>query len=65
MEPATDIATVKKRGRPRLAEPKVCVSTWVEPSEYDRIIKLAARRREPISSLVRSLLMLRLPPDHK
>jgi hypothetical protein len=50
-----------RRGRPRSAEPGVSVKTWLRQSEYDRLIKAAAVRREPVSSLVRSLLMTRLP----
>jgi hypothetical protein len=41
----------------------VNVSTWLKESEYDRLIRVAAHRREPVSSLVRSLLILRLPTE--
>jgi hypothetical protein len=56
------LTPVPRRGRPRAAEPGVSVKTWLRESEYDRLIRLAAHRREPVSSLVRSLLILRLPP---
>jgi hypothetical protein len=52
---------LRRRGRPRAAEPGVSVKTWLRVSEYDRLIKVAADRREPVSVLVRTLLMLRLP----
>lgn len=51
----------RRRGRPRAAEPGVSVKTWLRESDYDRLIKVAADRRETVSSIVRSLLMLRLP----
>jgi hypothetical protein len=56
------LKTVPRRGRPRAAEPGVSVKTWLRQSEYDRLIRAASARREPVSSLVRSLLILRLPP---
>jgi hypothetical protein len=52
-----------RRGRPRATERGVNVSTWLKESEYDRLIRVAAHRREPVSSLVRSLLILRLPTE--
>lgn len=55
------LAPVPRRGRPRAAERGVNVSTWLRESEYDRLIRVAAHRREPVSTLVRSLLILRLP----
>jgi hypothetical protein len=55
------LTPVPRRGRPRSTDPGVSVKTWLRASEYDRLIKAAAERREPVSSLVRSLLILRLP----
>lgn len=55
------LTPVPRRGRPRAQEPGYSVKTWLRGSDYDRIIKLAAERREPISSVVRDLLILRLP----
>ncbi len=55
------LSPVPRRGRPRASEPGVSVKTWLRQSEYDRLIRAAAVRREPVSSLVRSLLILRLP----
>lgn len=54
--------TPKGRGRPKAAEPrKVPVTTWVRPSEYDTLVKMANKRDENLSTLIRSLLKLRLP----
>jgi hypothetical protein len=50
-----------RRGRPRAAERMVTVSFRCRESEYDRIIRMASQRRENISPLLRSLLMLKLP----
>jgi hypothetical protein len=58
-----NLTPVPRRGRPRSAERGVNVSTWLKESEYDRLIRVAAHRREPVSSLVRSLLILRLPAE--
>jgi hypothetical protein len=49
-----------KRGRPRLQEPGTSVSTWLRPGEHDKLIKLAKDNEQSISSLVRSLLKLKL-----
>jgi hypothetical protein len=57
-----DMTPVPRRGRPRKAEQGYSVKTWLPESEYDRLIQLANQRREPVSHLVRSLLILRLPP---
>jgi hypothetical protein len=55
------LTPVPRRGRPRSAEQGYSVKTWLRESEYDKLIRLAAHRREPVSSVVRSLLILRLP----
>jgi len=54
-----------KGGRPRAAEPGAVVSTWVAVSEYDRVIRLARKHDMSVSTLVRSLLKLRLPPPSR
>lgn len=50
----------KRRGRPRVAEPRSSVSTWVPASYHDLLIKIAQRNDKSVSSVVRSLLMLQL-----
>jgi hypothetical protein len=56
------LTPVPRRGRPRKAEQGYSVKTWLPESEYDKLIRLASQRRQPVSQLVRSLLILRLPP---
>jgi hypothetical protein len=48
-------------GRPKSAEPLVPVTTWVKPSEYDKLCRTALKHDQKLSVLVRSLLILRLP----
>lgn len=48
-------------GRPKSPEPLVPVTAWVRPSEYDKLCRLADKRDEKLSAIVRSLLILRLP----
>jgi hypothetical protein len=48
-------------GRPRAAEPMNQVVTVRMPTpEYDRLIKLASSRGEEVSTIVRSLLKIRI-----
>jgi len=53
-----------KRGRPKVPEPKpgVVVSAWIPPTDYDRIIKAAAKQDVTISALVRQWLTLKIKP---
>lgn len=65
-EPQRDLAALavpvrRPRGRPRAEERLVTVSFRCNESEYDRLIRVASRRREDVSPLLRSLLKLRLP----
>ena len=55
-----DDTAPKPRGRPRVEEQGTCVSAWVRPNEYDRLVKMANARETSVSSLVRSLLILKL-----
>lgn len=58
------VLTPRKRGRPRAPEPGTNVQTWLRESEYDRLCEYAQRQRMSVSSLVRRLVVLRLPsPD--
>lgn len=50
----------RKRGRPRVDEPRSSVSTWVPASYHDRLIEMAAQKDVSVSMLVRSMLMLQL-----
>ena len=49
-----------KGGRPRAVDPGVRVSAWIPGSEYDRLVALAKLRRQSVSTLVKSLLHVRL-----
>lgn len=49
-------------GRPPVQERGVTVNTWLRESDYDRLIRVANKRGESVSALVRSLLLRRLPP---
>jgi hypothetical protein len=49
-----------RRGRPRAEEPMTTLSTRVPTAAYDRLVRIANMRNESVSSLVRSLLVLRL-----
>ena len=52
----------RPRGRPKADEPGMNVSSWVRPSEYDRLVKMANQQDPPVSvsALVRSLLKLKI-----
>jgi hypothetical protein len=50
----------RRRGRPRVEEPRSSVSTWVPASYHDRLIKMAEQKDVSVSMLVRSLLMIQL-----
>lgn len=50
-----------RRGRPQSSEPGSTISVWVPASAHDRIVRLAAKRDQSVSAVVRQLLILRLP----
>jgi hypothetical protein len=41
----------------------VTVSFRCKESEYDKLLRVASSRREEVSPLLRSMLMLRLPSE--
>jgi hypothetical protein len=47
----------RRGGRPRSADPSVTVMTRLPSEQYDRLIKMASRREETVSALVRQILM--------
>jgi hypothetical protein len=47
----------RRRGRPRVADPKVSVTTWVPPAYLDRLSKLAIKHDVGVSLVVRRILM--------
>lgn len=46
----------RKRGRPKVSEPRSTVSTWIPASQHDKLIKLAKQREVSVSCLVRALI---------
>ncbi len=48
--------TPRPRGRPPSEEPGSRVTTWILDSEHDRLIKIANRRDQSVSSIIRELL---------
>jgi hypothetical protein len=58
---AADPTTPKPRGRPRVEDPMTRLSTRLPSAEYDRLIRAANQQDTSVASLVRQLLILRLP----
>lgn len=50
----------RRRGRPRVSEPRSTVSTWLPAHAHDRLIQIAKREERSISAVVRQLLIFRL-----
>jgi hypothetical protein len=50
----------QRRGRPRAQERGTTLSTWLPESQYDQLVRLANRREQSVSSLVRDLLKFKL-----
>jgi hypothetical protein len=50
----------RRRGRPRVSEPRSTVSTWLPAHAHDRLIQIAKREELSISAVVRQLLIFRL-----
>jgi hypothetical protein len=48
----------RRRGRPRVEEPQERLSTRIPTPEYDRLVKLAQKRDQSLSALVRDLLAI-------
>lgn len=46
----------RRRGRPRLPEPKSTVSTWVWATHHDKLIEMAKAREVSVSALVREIV---------
>ena len=57
-EPTLLIVGDKRRGRPRVAEPRSSVSTWLPVSVHDRLISIASAREISISELVRESIVI-------
>lgn len=53
------IAGPRKPGRPQSETPMTSVSAWVPAAEYDRLVRIAKRQGQSVSSIVRYLLTRR------
>ncbi len=50
----------RRRGRPRVEEPRTSVSTWVPATLHDSLIQRATDRGISVSEYVRRVLVLQL-----
>jgi len=48
-------------GRPRAIDPGSRLSAWVRERDHDRLVRIAKRNDQSVSSLVRQLLALKIP----
>lgn len=55
----------RRRGRPRVAEPRSTLSTWVWAKHHDRLVQLAAKKEISVSALVRDILTKAVPVERK
>lgn len=58
-EPQMTILT-PRRGRPRIMASPTTVSTAVEATHYDKLVRMAKHQDKSVAALVRDLLVLRL-----
>jgi len=49
-----------RRGRPRVHDRLVPVSTWIHPRERDRLSRIALRRGQSESALLRQIIVIQL-----
>lgn len=57
------IVTKRGPGRPRVTERMTPVSTNLPPAYYERLTKLATKHDLPVATVIRRLLILRIPRD--
>lgn len=57
------VGAPNRRGRPRVAERKVPVTTYLPPAYYDRITRAANARGEHVSEMLCTILVKALTPD--
>ncbi len=62
---STGVMMPRPRGRPRVDEPLERISTRVPTAYYDRLNKIANKRGESMSQLVRSLIIMRIPSSDR
>lgn len=56
--PTFEIYGPRRRGRPRADDPSVPISFRVPSGEYDRLCKMAIARDQPLSALVRDIVVV-------
>lgn len=61
-EPFLDIYTPTRRGRPRVQETSVNLSTWIPTSAYDRLVRQAKHEDTTVSKLAKRLLLKQIIP---
>ena len=54
----------RRRGRPRVEEPRSTLSTWVWAKHHDKLVQIAARKEMSVSALVREILSKAVPPEN-
>ncbi len=57
-----DVKQESKGGRPAFGEPHTTVTAYIPVRQYDRLVELANQRDQSVSSLVKQLLVMRIPP---
>jgi hypothetical protein len=58
------VPVIRKRGRPRVPEPRSAVMTWVPVHVHDRLIDLAQRYDMSVSAVLRRVIVLSLNDRH-
>ena len=56
-DPSLLILEPRRRGRPRVEEPQRTVCIRIPADRYDRLVSLAVKRDESMSSVVRQILL--------
>jgi hypothetical protein len=59
-DPRLTPITTRGRGRPRVAEPRTTLCTWLDAKHYDQIVRMATKEDKSVSALVREFIVLRL-----
>ena len=58
-----EVPPTRQRGRPRVEQPMEPVMTRLPRENYDRLVRAADLQGLSVSSLVRQLLILRIPKE--
>lgn len=52
----SEAALPRRRGRPRVEEPRASVSTWMRAKDHDFLVRLADERSISVSAVVRQIV---------